>query len=373
MGVVSLFADMLYEGARSLAGPYLAALGATGAAVGVAAGAGELVGFGLRPLFGVLADRKRNYWTFTIVGYIMTAVAVPLLALVHDWRIAVAIFVAERASKAVRSPAKDTILAHATESMGHGKGFGLHEVLDQIGAISAPLLLSAVLAWKQNYALAFGLLTIPAVLTLTALFIARAKYPNPTEAEVSKRFVAQKLPQRFWIYVIGVGAVGAGFADFPLIAFHTSEAQILSADHIPLIYAGAMAVDAVAAYVFGVLFDRYGVRVLTISALVASAFAPFAFGSSVVSVCIGVALWGAGLGAQESVLRAAVATMAPPDRRGAAYGFFNMVYGGAWFAGSALLGVMYDHSIRVMIICSVALQLFGALLLSGAPRRRAVT
>ncbi len=192
----------------------------------------------------------------------------------------------------------------------------------------------------------------------------------PTDVEVAKRFVAQKLPKRFWIYVIGVGLVGAGFADFPLIAFHAGEAHVFPVDRIALVYAGAMALDALAAYDFGILFDRYGVRVLTISALVASGFAPLAIGSTPLHVCIGVALWGIGLGAQESVLRAAVASMAPPDKRGAAYGFFNMAYGIAWFAGSALLGFMYDRSIHGLMICSVVLQLAGAVLLSGAPIRR---
>jgi MFS family permease len=370
IGIVSCFADMIYEGARGLSGPFLASLGASGAAVGVAAGAGELVGFALRPLFGVLADRRRNYWTFTIIGYVMTAVAVPLLALAHDWRVAVALLIAERASKAVRSPSKDTILAHATASIGHGKGFGIHEAIDQIGAISSPLILSAVLAWKHDYALAFGLLIVPGVLTIATLFFARSRYPNPTDTEVAKRFTPQTLPKRFWLYVIGVGLVGAGFADFPLIAYHAREANILAADRIALVYAGAMAVDALAAYLFGILFDRYGVRVLTLSALIASGFAPLAFGDSTLNVCFGVALWGIGLGAQESVLRAAVASMAPADKRGAAYGFFNMAYGFAWFAGSALLGFMYDRSIHMVMICSVALQLLGAALLSGAPIRR---
>lgn len=118
MGIVSLCADMVYEGARSLTGPYLALLGASGTAIGVIAGLGELIAYGLRLVFGYLSDRTRRYWTFTIAGYVLTALAVPALALVGNWQLALVLLSLERVSKALRSPSKDTLLSYATAQIG---------------------------------------------------------------------------------------------------------------------------------------------------------------------------------------------------------------------------------------------------------------
>jgi sugar phosphate permease len=195
MGVVSLLADMVYEGGRSLSGPYLAFLGASGAVVGLMAGVGELVAYGLRSLFGYLSDRTRRYRAFTIAGYALTALAVPALALAGNWQIAVLLLTLERVSKALRGPAKDTLLSYATTSIGHGKGFGLHEVLDQIGAVAAPLLLAAILAWQGSYQLAFALLLIPGVLAILTLLVARARFPQPADLMGSTPSMAtQALP-----------------------------------------------------------------------------------------------------------------------------------------------------------------------------------
>jgi MFS family permease len=364
MGVVSLLADMVYEGGRSISGPYLALLGASGTAVGLMSGAGELIAYGLRLVFGYLSDRTRRYWAFTIAGYTLTALAVPALALAGSWQLAVLLLTVERVSKALRSPAKDTLLSYATKSIGHGKGFGLHEALDQIGAVAAPLLLAAVLAWQGNYALAFALLLIPGVLSVVVLVVARARFPQPKDlAGGTPALTPSGFDRSFWLYLTAVGLLAAGFADFPLIAFHLQRAAVLPTAWIPALYALAMAVDAVAALVFGALFDRLGYRALTLAALLSAGFAPLAFAGSVPLVVLGMVLWGIGLGAQESILRAAVATLVSPKRRGTAYGLFNSFYGLSWFLGSAALGLLYDVSLPALIAVSVGLQLLAVVLL----------
>ncbi len=346
MGVVSLLADMVYEGGRSIAGPYLALLGASGTVVGLAAGFGELIGYGLRLIFGYLSDRTHRYWAFTIAGYALTALAVPALALVGNWQLAAVFLTIERISKALRTPSKDTLLAYATTSIGHGKGFGLHEVLDQIGAVTAPLLLAAVIAWQGNYRLAFALLLIPGVLTIVVLLVARARFPQPENlASKTPALTPGGFSRVFWLYLGAVGLIAAGFADFPLIAFHL---------------------------LFGLLFDRVGFRALILAALLSAGFAPLAFSSASDLVVLGMVLWGIGMGAQESILRAAVAGMAPPERRGTAYGLFNTGYGLCWFAGSALMGLLYDQSLPALIAVSVALQLVAVSMLVLMSHRRTV-
>ncbi len=372
MGLVSLLADMVYEGGRSISGPYLAFLGASGTIVGLVAGAGELIAHGLRLVFGYLSDRTRRYWAFTIAGYATTALAVPALALVGSWQAAVVLLTLERMSKALRSPAKDTLLSYATRSIGHGKGFGLHEALDQIGAIAAPLTLAAVLAWRGDYRLAFALLLIPGALTIAALLVARARFPQPADlAGATPPLTSRGFGSDFWWYLAAVGLIAAGFADFPLIAFHLERAAVVSSAWIPALYAMAMAVDAGAALLFGALFDRIGYAALLLAGALALAFAPLVFLGGPVLVALGMALWGVGLGAQESILRAAVARLAPVERRGTAFGLFNTVYGVAWFAGSAALGLLYDLALPALIALSVGLQALALLVLVGLARRGA--
>ena len=358
LGVVSLFADATYEGARSIAGPYLAFLGASAAIVGIVSGFGELVGYGLRSLFGYISDRTGKYWTMTILGYALNLLAVPLLALAGRWEIAAFLMIAERMGKAVRTPARDAMLSHATARMGRGWGFGLHEAMDQIGAMLGPSVVALVLYLKGGYKAAFGLLLIPALLALAVLAAARFLYPRPRDFEEGQEKQGKKgFPRIFWIYLAAVALLAAGFADFPLIAFHFHRVSVVSDEWVPLFYAIAMGVDALAALVFGRLFDRKGIPVMAFAAIISALFAPLVFLGEFYFALLGMVLWGVGMGAQESIMRAAIAEMVPADRRGSAYGLFNTGFGVFWFLGSALMGILYGLSLPSMIAFSVTAQL----------------
>jgi MFS family permease len=358
LGIVSLLADVTYEGARSITGPYLALLGASGAAVGIIAGLGELVGYALRLVSGYIADRTGRYWLITILGYVVNLLAVPLLALAGRWEIAAALMITERIGKAIRTPSRDAMLSHATKDIGRGWGFGLHEAMDQIGAMLGPLIVAAVLYVKGGYKISFGILLIPAILAITVLLIARHLYPRPKDLEKSSVALKTKgFPLVFWIYLCAVSLVAAGYVDFPLIAYHFKKGAIASDDWIPILYAIAMGIDAIAALLFGRLFDRKGISILIVATIISSLFAPFAFLGGFYAAVIGVALWGIGMGAQESIMRAAIANMISADKRASAYGVFNAGYGLFWFLGSALMGILYDISMPVLIVFSVAVQL----------------
>jgi MFS family permease len=371
LGLVSLFADMTYEGARSITGPYLAALGASGAAVGIVAGLGELLGYGLRLASGYVADRSRRYWMITMIGYGLNLAAVPLLALTGRWELAAGLMIAERVGKAIRTPARDAMLSHATHEVGHGWGFGLHEALDQVGAVLGPLTVAAVLFGGGGYRLGFGILLVPALLALGVLAAAWRLYPRPRDLEVSTLETADSrgFPRAFWLYLAAAAAIAAGYADFPLIAYHFGKRSIVAPDWIPVFYAIAMGVDALAALLFGRLFDRHGLSVLIASTLLSAMFAPLAFLGGSYLALLGIALWGIGMGAQESILRAAIAGMIPAERRGSAYGLFNAGYGLAWFLGSALMGFLYDVSLAGLIAFSALAQLAAIPLLIAVGRR----
>jgi len=358
LGIVSLFADATYEGARSVTGPYLAILGASGTAVGIIAGLGELIGYSLRLVSGYISDRTGKYWAITLWGYGINLLAVPLLALAGRWEIAALLIIAERMGKAIRTPARDAMLSHATAKIGRGWGFGLHEALDQIGAMLGPLIVAVVLYIKGDYRLGFGILLVPAILALSILIMARLLYPRPRAFEAgSAKLESKVFPKVFWIYLAAVALIAMGYVDFPLIAYHFKRVSIVSDDWIPIFYAIAMGVDALAALLFGRLFDRIGISILIFAAFISSIFAPLVFFGGFYFALLGMVLWGVGMGAQESIMRAAIAGMVSMDRRGSAYGIFNTGYGIFWFLGSALMGILYDTSIPALVVFSIISQL----------------
>lgn len=364
LGLVSLFADMTYEGARSIAGPFLATLGASGAVVGLVAGFGEFAGYALRLVAGLITDRTRRYWTVTIIGYTVNLLAVPALALAGRWELAAALLMAERIGKALRNPPRDAMLSFATRQLGTGWAFGLHEAMDQIGAILGPLLVAGILHWRGGYRESFALLLAPALIALGVLLLARMQFPRPQELE--PRFsplAAEGQPRAYWLFVAGAALCAAGFADFPLIAFHLEKTRLFSEAVIPVLYAVAMGVDALAALLLGRLFDRVGAVSAAAAPLAALLSAPLAFLGGTAGVWAGMILWGISMGAQESVLRAAVARLSAPERRGTAYGVFHAVFGTAWFAGSAALGFLYDRSAAGLAGVALFLQLASVILL----------
>ncbi|QLH74658.1 MAG: MFS transporter [Methanomassiliicoccales archaeon] len=356
MGIVSLLVDLVYEGARSITGPYLSMLGASAAVVGFVAGFGELAGYGLRYVSGVLSDRTKQYWLITIAGYSMSVIAVPLLALAGSWELAAVLIVTERAGKAIRTPAKDTMLSHATSVVGHGRGFGIHEAMDQTGALIGPMIIAVVLFLGGSYQAGFALMVIPAIMALVVLLYARHYYPNPRGFEGSREIRTEGIPRSFWFYLMAVALVAAAFADFALMSFHFEKTGLVDMVYIPIFYAVAMGVDAIAALAFGRLYDKIGLPVLAMVSMISAFFAPLVFLGDIYMALIGTVLWGVGMGAQESVMRAAVAELVPPDKRSTGYGIFNLGYGVFWFIGSAIMGVLYDVSIVALVAFSFALQ-----------------
>jgi MFS family permease len=358
IGVVSFFADFTYEGARSVTGPFMATLGANGTIVGIVAGLGELLGYGLRLVSGRLSEKTQNFWPITLVGYLIQMAAVPLLAFAGSWQLAALLIIVERIGKAIRNPPRDVMLSHAAKEMGYGWGFGVHEALDQFGALFGPLVVAAVLAQRGNYRIAFAILVVPAVITYCMLIVARLLYPKPEDLEAEVPNVhTQGLPRIFWIYLAGAALVAAGFADFQLIAYHFEKADAVNDLWIPIMYSIAMAVSGTGSLLFGRMFDRVGIGILIPLTLISAVFAPLVFLGGFWPVIVGSALWGLGMGVHESIVPAAVATMVPPQRRPSAYGLFTAGYGEAWFIGSAIMGILYDVSITGVVIFCVVMQL----------------
>ncbi len=364
LGVVSLFADMTYEGARSITGPYLATFGASAAVVGFVAGFGELIGYGLRLVSGYFADRSGKYWLTTILGYTCNLLAVPLLALAGHWWIAAFLMILERAGKAIKVPARDAMLSHASKTVGVGWGFGLHEAMDQIGAMLGPLLVAGILYMKGSYQHSFAVLLIPALLALAILACARWQYPNPNMLEVAQdNFDTKKINVSFWMYLLGASLIAAGYADFSLMAYHFQKTAILSPVWIPLFYAISMGMTSLTAPLLGHYYDRKGFSVLIIISVISCFFSPLVFFGSFWLALLGVILWSVGVSAHESLMRAIVANMSHKNERATAYGIFNMGFGVSWFLGSFLLGILYDISIIAVVAFSLLIQFLAIIFL----------
>lgn len=358
LGIVSLFADMTYEGARSITGQYLAVLGASGTVVGIVAGFGELIGYGFRLVSGYVSDKTGKYWLITFIGYALNLIAVPLLALAGNWPLAASLIILERFGKAIRNPSRDAMLSYATKETGRGWGFGLHEALDQIGAIAGPLIVSAVLYYRGSYQHSFAILLIPAICALSVLAVAWFLYPRPQDLEVeSQRVKVEGFSKKYWLYIAAVSCVAAGYVDFSLIAYHFEKMNAISTVWIPVFFSIAMAADGLAALIFGRLYDTKGISILILITGISSFFPPLVFVDSFYFALLGMILWGMGLGSQESIMRAVVANLVRMDARGTAYGTMNIWFGISWFLGSALMGFLYDISIPSLIVFSMGIQL----------------
>jgi MFS family permease len=359
VGVMSFFADFTYEGSRSITGPYLGLLGAGAFTISVVSGAGEFIGYNIRMFSGRGADRTGRYWPITIGGYLLQMSVVPLLALAGNWQVAAVLIIAERIGKGIRNPPRDAMLSHAAADIGYGRAFGIHEALDQFGALFGPLLVAVVLAVSHHdYTVAFASLAVPAVIMLSLLAVARLVYPRPQDlAAGPARVTTEGLPRVFWVYLGGAALAAAGFADFPLIAYHFQRAGTVSATLTPVFYAVAMAVSGAGSLALGRVFDRAGIGVLVPLTIVAAAYAPLAFLGGFWAVLVGVSLWGLGMGVQESLIPAAVAPMVPPDRRASAYGLFTGVYGTAWVLGSIVIGILVSVSVGGLVAFCVASEL----------------
>ena len=390
-GLVSLSADMVYEGARSITGPLLASLGASALLVGLVTGAGEGLALVLRVVAGPLADRSGRYWSITLVGYALTAVCVPLLAVTPflgaaGLVVACALILAERTGKAVRSPAKTALLAEAAGQVGHGRGFAVHKALDQVGAFAGPLLVAGVLALTSTLWPGLALLAVPGAAAIVLLLWIRARFPDTPDrpapsgapgtaaltdpsAPTGITVPREPLPRVFYLFAAAAGAASAGLVTFGVISFHLTEAHLVPVAAVPLVYAAGMAAEAPAALATGYLYDRWGAKVLLVLPFLVATVPALAFGSSALTVVAGVLVWGAAYGLQDSTVKALVADLVPRARRATAYGVFASIQGAAAVVGGVLAGALY-HRVPLLVLAVATTQVVALVLLVATLRHR---
>jgi MFS family permease len=371
-GLVSLAGDLVYEGARSITGPYLASLGASALLVGIVTGVGEGAALVLRLVFGPMADRSGAYWGLATAGYAMTAICVPLMAVAPyaggaGLVLASAMVLGERVGKAVRSPAKSTLLAHSAKELGRGRGFAVHKALDQVGAFGGPLIVAGVAAWTGHLWWGLAVLAIPGALSLVLLGVLRQHAPAPEPPPAHTEPADLKLGRDFHLFALSCAASTLGLMTFGVIGFHLADAGLLSAAMVPIAYAGAMLVEAVAALVTGFAFDKYGGAVLLVLPPMISFVPALSLSSTLVLAMVGLALWGIATGVQDSTVKALVADLAPAGRTATAYGVFAAWQGAAAIAGGALAGWLFRSPALSVVV--VTTQVIAFVLLVVVLRR----
>lgn len=406
-GVVSLLADMVYEGARSMYGPLLASLGAGAVLVGLVTGAGEAMALVLRLVFGPLADRSGRYWTLTIAGYGLTAVSVPLLATTPflggaGLTFAIVLILLERSGKAVRSPSKTTLLARATRAVGRGRGFGVHKAMDQIGAFAGPLTVAAVVAAFGGIWTGMMALAVPATLAMAVLLWMRTRVPtmaaDPSEEVPGSAVDADDtaapptldstvsrsrrrtrgwladaagggLPPAFFWYAGAASLTTGGLVGFGMIGYHLTVEKLTAVSVVPVLYAGAMLAEAAAAVVVGVLYDKISSTVLYGVPVLVALVPGLALSDSLHWVIVGLLAWGFAAGLQDSIIKALVADLVDPPRHATAYGVFAAIQGATAVAGGAVIGWLYSTSLTALVIAIALTQAAALAVLLGILRR----
>lgn len=366
-GVISMLGDIIYETARSANSQYLNLLNISATQVGVVFGIGEFIGYFLRLVAGLISDRRGRHWTFIFLGYGMLLV-VPVMGLTMNWNLLVVLILMERIGKALRSPAKDTILSRVAENqtVGIGLAFGIQEALDQIGAFVGPLIFTAVfyLTGKNGlaeYQIGYKSLLVPFVFLMVFLVYAykRVKHDNLASAAVKKEYHPEHMKPIFWIYTAFTFFCTLGFVNFATIGYHLKANNLMSDGNITLVYSVAMIVDALTALLVGKYYDRLkirtgtrtgGILILAAIPLVSIILPILTLSNSVTFIVLGMVAFGIVMGTHETVMRSAIADITPYHKRGSGYGVFNSSYGLALLGGAALMGMLYDRNMTGTII-----------------------
>jgi len=351
LGLVSLFADIVYEGGRSISGAYLVEISAPALAAALI-GVGEFLGLVFRLISGYIATAHhspRVLWGSTLLGYVITALSIPLIAFAPTWQIVVFLYIIDRVGKGLRAPTRDVILAEVSEGIGLGKGFGIHELLDQLGAFTGPLLVSILLA-LHGYRVAYIALLAPGLISVLLVTSAWSLYPTPRSVPVSSKsqISFRGYPRRFWIYIAATSILALGFMHWSIASYYLKTRGVISDVEIGLIYAVAMLVDAIIAIPLGVFFDRIGLRVLMGIPLLLPVFTVLLVYGPRELVYLSAIPWGIIMCSEESIMRASIALLVEPSKRPLAYGVFGLLFGLTWALGGYIYVALFVNPLYIV-------------------------
>ena len=352
-GLVSLLADVTYEGARSIIPSYLYYLGASASLTGLILGVSEMIAYIMRLPAGHIADKWRNYWSLTITGYIINLFAVPLLALANSWQIALLLLIIERFGKAIRTPPREVLLGGLKKEIPTGKIFGFHEFMDQLGAMIGPLIATVVLFYRSgDYKTALIFFAIPASLSLLSLLLAYENYDEKyLEGDPSDYSEDNgELSRKYWFYLLATFFAIGGLIHFSIVLYAAEKEAMFQDWFIPIIYFLIMGVDGLTAIFAGLLYEKFGILInalIPISAVL-SAFL-FLVHTQQSFIALAVTL-GVAIGTFESVTRGAITDIVKISKRGLGYGAFYTMIGIAMTISGYAFGYLYENTAYMLIL-----------------------
>ena len=339
-------------------------MGLTSAGVGTIIGLAELGGWLARPIGGLLTDRFGRADLIVRAGYAALLV-VPLMAIAPSWEVLAVLVFAERLARGLRIPPRDAMLARLRGEVRSGIAFGLHELLDQIGAAGGPMLIALGLLLHDGEvrtALLYSLIPY------AALLFVLTKLPSYTVERPTGR--GEYRGKSLGLYVLAASLNVAGLIPVQLLLYRISQVAGEGSWLIPAAYTLAMVTDAVAAPLLGRLYDRFGASTIALAMLL-SVTPPLFVTYSIEELLLASALAGVVIGAQESIYRAAVAELAGVMKIGTAYGLFGLGIGLGSAAAGLGFGWMMDLGLgRFHLLAYAAAFQTASILLLMRSRRK---
>ena len=372
MGAVDFFGDTTYSGGASMNGPFLASLGAGAAVVSITAGLSEFLNHLTRGISGYVADKTGKYWRIAFIGYALNLIAVPAIALSGHWALAAGLVLLQGIGRGMRKPIVEAMLSYTTGQHGRGWVYGVHNALDAGGRTVGPILIALVLFLNRDYRTGYGMLTIPCLLALASVTLARIQFPVPSRLEEHRSAPAKGFTPAYWLYMLAGACFAAGLMSFELIAYHLSSSGLVNGHWVPLFLAFGTGCGVIASLGLGKLYDRIGLPVILAAVLLASLFSPLVFLGGFYLALFGMALWGIGQVTQDMLLKAVIAGVLPESRRNLAFGLFYSGYGSGWLLGSIATGLLYEQSRLALVMFAVVVQLGSLPMFVFAQRRQEV-
>jgi MFS family permease len=349
LGFVSLLMDISSEMIHSLLPLFMVGvLGASALTVGLIEGVAEATALIVKVFSGAISDYLGKRKALAVLGYAMGALSKPLFALAPSMGWVLTARFVDRMGKGIRGAPRDALVADIAPPEMRGAAFGLRQSLDTVGAFLGPLLgVGLMLLWAHDFRAVFWVAVVPGLLAV-ALLVLGVQEPAKHEGEPRRNPVQRENLKRlrgaYW-WVVAVGAVFtlARFSEAFLVL--RAEQTGIALAWVPLVMVAMNLVYAATAYPFGQLSDRMSHRALLGWGLVVLVAADLvlASGHHWSRVLLGVVLWGVHMGMTQGLLAAMVADTAPPDLRGTAFGFFNLVSGVAMLVASVLAGWLWDR------------------------------
>ena len=321
-------------------------LGANASFIGAIEGAAETTAALLKLVSGWLSDRMRTRKPLVVLGYAIASTMRPLVAIAQSASQVLMIRVADRVGRGIRNPPRDALIAESVDPGIRGRAFGFQRAGDHAGGVVGPLIAFAVLTWHwADLRTVFWLAAIPGVLSVIVVIFGVRERPRERVASGDGPDLTQPLGAQFWrvMLVIFLFTLGNSTDAFLLLRAHQLGVPVALA---PILWAALHVVKSASSTPGGALSDRIGRRPTLIAGwlLYAAVYAGFAAAGAAWEAWALFAIYGVYFGLTEGSERALIADLVIPERRGTAFGWYNLAIGLGALPASILFGYVWDHA-----------------------------